>query len=60
MGKLVRNMATCNNCGTLIESRHRHDLVSCECGNLFVDGGLDYTRRGYMDDNWTEQSVYEE
>ena len=26
--------------------KHRHDRVSCKCGGCFVDGGLDYLRRG--------------
>lgn len=33
-------------CGSIIQSRSRHDLVTCECGKSYVDGGSDYTRRG--------------
>lgn len=30
---------------TIINSKHRHDFV--ECGEFFVDGGLEYIRTGY-------------
>jgi len=40
------NRAKCKLCGTIIVSRHRHDLVSCKCGEIFVDGGNDYWRCG--------------
>ena len=43
---IIRNAARCKKCGTEIESRHRHDWVSCKCGAIFVDGGHDYLRRG--------------
>lgn len=42
----------CTVCGTVIQSMHRHDFVSCQCKQLglgegiFVDGGTDYTRIG--------------
>lgn len=29
--KLIRNRAKCRNCGDIIESKHRHDFVSCSC-----------------------------
>jgi len=44
--KIIRNRAKCLKCGDIIESTHRHDFVSCKCGAIFVDGGLDYLRRG--------------
>jgi hypothetical protein len=40
-----KNAVYCKKCKQTIESKHRHDFVSCACGN-FVDGGLDYLRRG--------------
>ena len=43
---IVRNRAQCRKCGDVIESKHRHDWVSCKCGAIFVDGGHDYIRRG--------------
>lgn len=46
--KLVRNAAECTHCHSVIESKHRHDFVHCKCERIYVDGGLDYLRRGYM------------
>ena len=54
----MRNAAQCLNCGEIVESKHRHDFVSCSCWEaerhketpehgIFVDGGLDYYRYGY-------------
>jgi hypothetical protein len=34
----------------VIESTRRHHWVSCSCGRVFVDGGLDYSRRGWADE----------
>lgn len=39
------NKAQCLICGDVLESKHRHDFKTCRCGNLSVDGGLDYLRR---------------
>lgn len=44
MRRLTKNAARCRDCGTLLESKHRHDYRSCPCGNA-VDGGLDYEHR---------------
>jgi hypothetical protein len=30
----------------VIESKHVHDFVWCECKAIFTDGGSDYIRRG--------------
>jgi hypothetical protein len=46
---ILRNIAGCNKCGDVIESKTRHDFVYCECGNIFVDGGTSYLRRGAVD-----------
>lgn len=46
---LRRNAAECRKCGDVIESRHRHDFVWCRCKEIYVDGGLDYIRRGAGD-----------
>jgi len=42
---IVRNMAKCDKCGDIIESKHRHDFVWCKCGSIAVDGGHEYLRR---------------
>ena len=46
---LTRNAAKCLSCGHTIESKNRHDFVTCSCGKISVDGGLDYASR-----SWTE------
>ena len=43
---IKRNAARCRKCDTIVESKTRHDFVSCKCGAIFVDGGLDYIRAG--------------
>ena len=40
----MRNRAKCKLCGDIIESTYRHDMVSCSCGEISVDGGNDYHR----------------
>lgn len=57
--KILRNVARCRKCDTILESMHVHDWVSCECGN-FVDGGREYLRRGGAPEDIEEMSVYEE
>jgi len=29
--KLIKNSARCKNCGDILESKHRHDYVTCTC-----------------------------
>lgn len=43
----------CNHCKDEIYSMHRHDLVSCKCGKIFVDGGDDYMRIGGYPKDYT-------
>lgn len=40
----MRNRAKCLLCNSVIESFHRHDYVTCKCGEIAIDGGLDYLR----------------
>lgn len=65
--KLVKNRAKCCHCGDIIESKHRHDFVTCSCYDessenstgIYVDGGLDYERRGFnRNSEWIELSEY--
>ena len=62
MQKIIRNCIQCTHCGEIIESKHRHDFVTCRCGTCSVDGGLDYTRRTYKNsrDDFIELTEYEE
>ena len=43
--KIKSNKLQCMTCMEIIESKHRHDFVTCKCGNFSVDGGLDYLKR---------------
>jgi len=45
MEKILHNRAQCLLCEDIIESTHRHDYVSCKCGEIAVDGGRSYLRR---------------
>lgn len=53
---LIRNAAKCLRCGDVIESKHVHDFVSCRCGNISVDGGLEYARRAFKTKEWEDLS----
>ena len=43
---IIQNQARCTKCGDEPYSASRHDFKHCKCGAIFVDGGLDYLRRG--------------
>ena len=59
MDKLIRNAARCRKCGDVIESKHRHDFVRCECGAIYIDGGLSYARGGGDPSNFESLCEYE-
>ena len=42
---IIRNRIHCKRCGDVIESKSRHDFVTCRCGACSVDGGHDYLHR---------------
>lgn len=47
---LTKNSVKCLVCGTVLESKHRHNFVSCGCYNqTFTDGGNEYLRFGGKD-----------
>ena len=48
---IISNRAQCRLCNQIIESYHRHDFKWCGCGEIYVDGGKDYLRRGARDLN---------
>ena len=52
---IISNKAKCLKCNEIIESKHRHDYVTCSCGNLAVDGGKDYLKRGAIDCGLVEE-----
>jgi hypothetical protein len=57
--KIIKNSAQCLKCKDIIESKHRHDYVTCKCGAISVDGGLDYVRRSGNWKNIKDLSTYE-
>jgi hypothetical protein len=57
--KIIRNSAKCRKCGDEIESKHRHDFVSCKCGAIFTDGGKDYFRRGGNPEDLIDTSIFQ-
>lgn len=58
--KLKLNRIKCNACGNIITSESVHDFKFCSCGQVAVDGGLEYARRSYTDslDDFTDLSEY--
>lgn len=60
LAKVIRNVAKCRKCNTIVESTHRHHLCSCSCGAIFVDGGTDYIRRGGHLEDIEEMSEFAE
>lgn len=54
---ILENAAKCLECKERIVSLHRHDFVTCSCGNVSVDGGHDYMRRAFKGENWYDDSV---
>lgn len=48
---IVTNKAQCKICKDIVESTHRHDFVTCKCGEISVDGGTDYIKRCAKDFN---------
>lgn len=49
----------CLECGDVITSSHRHDMIWCSCGGLFIDGGDDYCRVGGRN-LWNYETIEEE
>lgn len=51
MKTLFYNAVHCSLCDDNIQSYHRHDYKHCKCNNAMVDGGLDYARWGWGEEN---------
>lgn len=43
--KILFNRARCRKCGTFLESKNEHDLQTCACGAISIDGGRKYIRQ---------------
>lgn len=60
MQKILCNRIKCKECGDIIESKNRHDFVTCKCGYVAVDGGNSYLRRTGNREDWEELSEFTE
>ena len=49
MERIIRNRIRCRNCGVVIESRTKEEIVTCSCGRVSVAGGHDFLRRVCLD-----------
>jgi len=47
--QILLNSIQCKHCKEIIVSRHVHDYVRCSCGQVSVDGGTHYLRRGFIE-----------
>lgn len=56
-GTIYANAAECKKCGWYIRSRNKHDMVSCRCGAISVDGGSHYLKRSGNYEDVIERSV---
>lgn len=45
----VQHGIICPSCGDEVYSNSRHDMESCVCGAVYIDGGWDYQRVGYYE-----------
>ena len=53
--KITKNSARCKKCGDELISKHRHDFVTCSCGEISVDGGTSYLKRSAKSFNNLEE-----
>lgn len=51
MKTLFYNAVYCCLCDDTIQSYYGHDYKHCSCGNAMVDGGLNYARWGWGEEN---------
>lgn len=58
IGDLYLNGATCLHCDYFIRSRNRHDMVSCKCGKVSVDGGSWYAKRTGNSEDYVNHIEY--
>lgn len=55
---LLKNSIQCNHCKEEIESKYRHNFVTCKCGKVSVDGGKYYGRVLFTDlSDYTNTSI---
>ena len=64
--KIIQNAVVCTKCGDTLISSHRHDYISCSCGNITIDGGVDYFKEiindttSYINLRLTDKSTTDE
>jgi hypothetical protein len=61
--RIIKNAIRCKLCGTVIESKHRHDFVGHACDTddkaIYVDGGREYLRRCGNPEYYEDVSEYD-
>ena len=45
LGDIFENTIECRKCGWIIRSKNRHDMATCKCGAVSVDGGSWYSKQ---------------
>lgn len=56
--KIVQNSVICSMCKDEIWSASVHDFKTCKCGNISVDGGMEYLRRVGNISSYKDTSFY--
>ena len=59
---ILRNSAMCGDCWQEIVSRHKHDYITCSCGQLSIDGGSSYLKRNsnhYVDTSLSSEDDFD-
>lgn len=54
---ILSNQVFCLRCEDAPFSSNRHDMRSCKCGNVSVDGGTAYLRRMFGTKEWKDISI---
>lgn len=54
---ILSNQVLCLKCEDAPFSSSRHDMRSCTCGNVSVDGGTAYLRRMFGSEEWRDISI---
>ena len=54
---IISNQVKCLKCGDRPYSSHVHDMSSCECGSISVDGGASYLKRSGDLDAYEELAI---
>ena len=59
---ILKNSAMCGDCRQEIVSRHKHDYITCSCGQLSIDGGSSYLKRNgnhYVDTSLSSEDDFD-